>query len=195
MLHTRSQGYRPSGSREDFKRGFTIYGHGGHLGHMTRIIWEHFCSPILRSLHMKFEFNWPIGFRGGVWKCWRTGDEVIGILIAHLRAFGSGELKQQTRFNWLCSWKLIESATIITLSTNLMGIWFQSEPNIPKGGNMKQEGQEALNRSPEFCLKLTYRLPSPCWHYGQCHFWPQGHNLNKLGSGPLGGATYQISRP
>ena len=25
------------------------------------------------------------------------------------------------------------------------------------------------------------------------HFWPQGHNLNKLGRGPLGDATYQIS--
>ena len=24
--------------------------------------------------------------------------------------------------------------------------------------------------------------------------WPQGHYLNKLGSGPLGDATYQISR-
>ena len=40
----------------------------------------------------------------------------------------------------------------------------------------------ALNRSPEFCLKLTYR------------FWPQGHNLNKLGRGLLGDAKYQISR-
>ena len=29
---------------------------------------------------------------------------------------------------------------------------------------------------------------------GQGHFWPQGHNLNKLGRGPLGDATYQISR-
>ena len=25
-------------------------------------------------------------------------------------------------------------------------------------------------------------------------FWPQGHNLNKLGSGPLGYATYNILR-
>ena len=29
---------------------------------------------------------------------------------------------------------------------------------------------------------------------GLAHFWPQGHNLNKLGKGPLGDATYQISR-
>ena len=26
------------------------------------------------------------------------------------------------------------------------------------------------------------------------HFWPQGYNLNKLGRGLLGDATYQISR-
>ena len=38
---------------------FTIYGHVGHLGHVTRTIWTNFRSPILRSLHMKFEFNWP----------------------------------------------------------------------------------------------------------------------------------------
>ena len=26
------------------------------------------------------------------------------------------------------------------------------------------------------------------------HFWPQGYNLNKLGRGSLGDASYQISR-
>ena len=29
----------------------------------------------------------------------------------------------------------------------------------------------------------------------QDHFEPQGHHSNKLGRGPLGNATYQISRP
>ena len=29
---------------------------------------------------------------------------------------------------------------------------------------------------------------------GWGHFWPKGHNLNKLGRGLLGDATYQISR-
>ena len=39
MLHTKSQGHRPSGSgEEDFLRVFTIYRHGGHLGHVTRTI-------------------------------------------------------------------------------------------------------------------------------------------------------------
>ena len=76
MLHTKSQGHRPSGSgEEDFLRVFTIYGHGGHLGHVTKTIWTNFRSPILRSLHMKYEFNWPSSFRGeDVWKCWRTTD-------------------------------------------------------------------------------------------------------------------------
>ena len=74
MLHTKSQGHWPSGSGvEDFLRVFTIYGHGGHLGHVTRTIWTNFRSRVLRSLHMKFEFNWPSGFREeDVWKCWRT---------------------------------------------------------------------------------------------------------------------------
>ena len=29
---------------------------------------------------------------------------------------------------------------------------------------------------------------------GQGHFWPKGYNLNNLGRGKLGDATYQISR-
>ena len=48
----------------------TIYGHGGHLGHVTGTIWTNFRSSIQRRLHMKFGFNRPSGFRGDVWKCW-----------------------------------------------------------------------------------------------------------------------------
>ena len=37
MLHTKFQGYWSTGSgEEDFLRFFTIYGHGGHVGHVTR---------------------------------------------------------------------------------------------------------------------------------------------------------------
>ena len=65
MLHTKSQGHWPSGSgEEDFKRVFTIYGHGGYLGQVTRTISTNFRSRVLRSIHMKFEFNWPSGFKG-----------------------------------------------------------------------------------------------------------------------------------
>ena len=35
MLRTKSHGHWPSGSGEDFKRVFTIYGRGCHLGHVT----------------------------------------------------------------------------------------------------------------------------------------------------------------
>ena len=42
---------------------FIIYGHGGHLGHVTWTIYINFRSPFLRMLHMKFVFDWPRGFR------------------------------------------------------------------------------------------------------------------------------------
>ena len=35
MLHTKFHANRPSGSGEEFWRVFTIYGYGGHLGHVT----------------------------------------------------------------------------------------------------------------------------------------------------------------
>ena len=51
----------------------------------------------------------------------------------------------------------------------------------------------ALTRSPEFCLKLTYRYLKKADHVpgdpGAGPFWSQGHNLNKLGRlGPIGDA-------
>ena len=63
MLHTKFRGNRPAGSGEDFLRVFTIYGRGGHLGHVTRIQRTHFRSPYPRRLHIKFGFDWPSGFR------------------------------------------------------------------------------------------------------------------------------------
>ena len=38
MLHTKFGENRPAGSGEDFLRVFTIYGCGGHLGHVTIIM-------------------------------------------------------------------------------------------------------------------------------------------------------------
>ena len=53
-----------------FLKNFTIYGHGGHLGHRTATILAIFRFPSLRRLQMKFEQNWLSGFRGEVvWKC------------------------------------------------------------------------------------------------------------------------------
>ena len=42
-----------------------------HLGHVTRAIGINFGKPIIRSLQIKFEFNWPSGFWGNfVLMCW-----------------------------------------------------------------------------------------------------------------------------
>ena len=62
MLHTKSQGHQLSGFGEDFLKGFTIYGHVGHLRHVTKTICIYLGYIIKRSLHMKFEFDWPNGF-------------------------------------------------------------------------------------------------------------------------------------
>ena len=37
MLHSKVRENRPAGSGEDFLRVFTIYGRGGHLGHVTHM--------------------------------------------------------------------------------------------------------------------------------------------------------------
>ena len=39
----------------------TIDGSGGHLGHVTKIFCIYFRKLTIRSLHMKFEFNWVKG--------------------------------------------------------------------------------------------------------------------------------------
>ena len=60
MLHAKFQNHRPSGSGERrFLNVFAIYSNGGHLGHVTLIIYINFHSPFLRMLHMKFVFDWP----------------------------------------------------------------------------------------------------------------------------------------
>ena len=73
MLHTKFQNHWPSGSGEKDFKGFSIYSHSGHLGHVTLNIYINFLSPFPRMLHMKFGFDWPSGFRGEdvslLWKC------------------------------------------------------------------------------------------------------------------------------
>ena len=65
MLHTKFRRNRPAGSgEEDFFKVFTISGHGGHLGHVTWIIYTNFRSLFPRRLHIKFGFDWPSGLRG-----------------------------------------------------------------------------------------------------------------------------------
>ena len=55
MLHTKFRGNRPVGSKEeDFLRVFTIYGRGGHLGHVTSIMSSDFHFLVPESFHKKF---------------------------------------------------------------------------------------------------------------------------------------------
>ena len=63
MLHTKFCGNRPTCSGEDFFRVFTIYGHGGHLGHVTQMLRTKFRSFYPRRLQIKFGFDQASGFR------------------------------------------------------------------------------------------------------------------------------------
>ena len=50
MLHTKFYENQPAGSgEEDFLRVFTIYGYGGHLGHVTSLITSDFFSLYLKA--------------------------------------------------------------------------------------------------------------------------------------------------
>ena len=62
MLHTKFRENRPASSERRFLRVFTIYGRGGHLGHVTQVPRTNFRSPYPRRLHIKFCFDWPSGF-------------------------------------------------------------------------------------------------------------------------------------
>ena len=58
MIHTKFRENRSTGSgEEDFLKFFTIYGHGGHLGHVTWTIYIKFHSPFPTRLHIKFGFD------------------------------------------------------------------------------------------------------------------------------------------
>ena len=54
MLHTKFHVNWPNGSGEDFLKGFTIYGHGDHLGHVTSIMSSDFHFLVPESFHKKF---------------------------------------------------------------------------------------------------------------------------------------------
>ena len=63
MLHTKFRENRPAGSgEEDFFMSFTIYGHGGHLGHVTSIMSSDFHFLVPESFQTKFSSEWPSSF-------------------------------------------------------------------------------------------------------------------------------------
>ena len=64
MLHAKFQDHKTSGSGGDyFFKGFNLYWHGGHLGHVIWTTYINFDSPFPRMLHINFDFDWPSGFR------------------------------------------------------------------------------------------------------------------------------------
>ena len=63
MLHTKFQGHQSIGSgEEDFFKVFTIYGHGGHLGHVAQLICINFHSYSPSSFHITLVPNRPTVF-------------------------------------------------------------------------------------------------------------------------------------
>ena len=64
MLHTKFCEKLPadSGEKVFVNWVFTIYGHGGHLGHVTQMPQTNFRSPNPRRLHIKFSFDWQGSF-------------------------------------------------------------------------------------------------------------------------------------
>ena len=61
MLHIKFHGNRPASSgEEDFF--FSIYWHGGHLGHVTRIMLTNFHFLVPERFHTKFSSEWPSSF-------------------------------------------------------------------------------------------------------------------------------------
>ena len=63
MLHTKFRENRSAGSGQEDLMCFTIYGRGGHLGHVTMMPLSNFCAPYPWRLQTKFGFDWPSGFR------------------------------------------------------------------------------------------------------------------------------------
>ena len=59
MLHTKFRENRPAGSGEDFLRVFNIYGHSGHLDHVTSIMSSDFHFLVPESFHTKSSSEWP----------------------------------------------------------------------------------------------------------------------------------------
>ena len=60
MLHTKFRENRPTGSGEDLLRVFTIYGHGGHLGHVTRFMFTNFNFLVPESFIQNLVQNGPV---------------------------------------------------------------------------------------------------------------------------------------
>ena len=77
MLHTKFCGNRSAGSGEEaFQRVFTIYGHGGHFGHVTSIMSSDFYFLVPESFHKKLA------------KIGKVVSEKIGFEFLHVHDLG-----------------------------------------------------------------------------------------------------------
>ena len=76
MLHAKFQDHRTSGSGGLLKM-FTIYGRGGHLGHVTWTIYTNICVPFPRRFHINLA--------------------LIGQLVPEEKMFENGERQRQQR--------------------------------------------------------------------------------------------------
>ena len=87
-------------------------------------------SPGLLMIYVKFVKNQRHGFRGDVvWKCWQTTDACLYYKLTYEPSapwanklegdiseteWTYKDCKQQTRFDWVCSWDILENATSVT---------------------------------------------------------------------------------
>ena len=73
MLHTMPQGHQPSGSGEEFLSIFTTYGHGSHLGHVTKLFFIIYHKGSSHEILVQLGYN---GFFGNYF------NELIGLLLS-----------------------------------------------------------------------------------------------------------------
>ena len=67
MLHNKSRGNRSTDPGEIYFEEFlTIYGRGGHLGHVTQIPGKQLLFSLPNEASRKFGFDWQSGFGGNV---------------------------------------------------------------------------------------------------------------------------------
>ena len=77
MLHTKFQGHRSIGSgEEDFFKVFTIYGHGGYVGHVTQLICINFHSFLPQAFSYSGRTH-SAAYRGYGYVWLRFGGNVV----------------------------------------------------------------------------------------------------------------------
>ena len=92
MLHTKFHINRCPGSAEDFQRVSTIYGHGGHLGHVTSIMSPDFHFLVPESFHknliqIRKVVSEKIRFNFCMYSTWGQGQEMTLTINTHLPSY------------------------------------------------------------------------------------------------------------